>query len=396
MQGFPITAQDLEEGYRQVAERIGITGMRDDLSAFHGDYYPLAAPAPLSAPPAKLMGRYSKRKKDRNFQLGHARNAVLTEPNGRRNACVQCGLCLYGCARKSIYNSADELDVLQTYNNFNYLPKTSIKNILGQTDGKQQVEAEKDGQVFTIESCKLLLGAGTVNSTALLLDYLGMHNMPVKMHCNPVAGMAFLLPEYIGLSFSEKSFGLGRLSYRLELEGSNDYAMGVLYGGDTLPLNLFASRMPFSRPASLRLSALLAPAMLMATCYLGSQRSAMNIALKQEGNSSTISITGETRPDTATTLKRAGRKLGRSLARYRAFLVPGSFTVSPPGSDAHLAGTIPMGGTTQLACNTQCELVSMPGLYVIDGAWLPHLPPKHCTFTIMANATRVGIMLSKR
>ena len=32
---------------------------------------------------------------------------------------------------------------------------------------------------------------------------------------------------------------------------------------------------------------------------------------------------------------------------------------------------------------------------MIDGAWLPHLPPKHCSFTIVANAARVGLALSK-
>jgi choline dehydrogenase-like flavoprotein len=135
--------------------------------------------------------------------------------------------------------------------------------------------------------------------------------------------------------------------------------------------------------------------MLMATCYLGSQASAMTISLKRQGNHPVLSVKGETPPRTAATLKQAGKKLGRALSQYRAFRVPGSFTILPPGSDAHLAGTVPMGGTTRMACNAQCELVSAPGIYMIDGAWLPHLPPKHCTFIIMANAARVGLALSK-
>lgn len=394
MRGMPITPQDLRDGYQTVAERIGIAGAPDDLSDFHGDYYDLLAPVPLSQPPATLLQRYNKHR-DADLRLGYARNSVLTKAKENRNACVQCGLCLYGCAHKSIYSSADDLDGLRAYPNFTYMPKTTIRKILSHENGPHRVEAQIANQTFVMTSQTLLLGAGTVNTTALLLEMLGLYDAQVRMLCNPVAGMAFLMPEYIGLPFPEKSFGLGRLSYRLGLAEKDDYAMGVLYGADTLPLNLFASRMPFSRPASLRLSAALAPAMLMATCYLSSQASAMSVSLKQGSPDPVLGIKGETLPETAAQLQYAGKKLAHAMSRYRAFRVPGSFTISPPGSDAHLAGTVPMGGKTPLACNSMCEMVSAPGIYIIDGAWLPHLPPKHCTFTIMANATRVAKALCK-
>jgi hypothetical protein len=124
------------------------------------------------------------------------------------------------------------------------------------------VEAQTTNRTLTITARALLLGAGTVNSTALLLDYFELYDTPIGILHNPVAGMAILMPEYIGLSFPGKSFALGRLSYRLELDKESGYATGVMYGADTLPLNLFAARMPFSRPASLQLSAALAPACL--------------------------------------------------------------------------------------------------------------------------------------
>ncbi len=389
MQGFPIGTRDLSEGYRAVAERIGITGQKDDLNEFHGSDYPLLAPPSLDGPAASLLDGYGQKQKSDDFRLGLARNAVLTEARSKRHGCVQCGLCLYGCAHKSIYNSADEIDALKQFQHFHYSPQTIVKKILPLQDGKPRVEVIAQKQTFTLTARKILLAAGTINSTALVLDFLQMTDVPVPVLHNPVAGMAFLLPRHIGRAYPQHNFGLGRLSYRLSLDKS-DYATGVVYAADTLPLHLFAERMPFSRPTSLQLSAMLAPAMLMSNCYVNSSYSNMILALTSRDGRPKLTIKGETKMETSAALTTAGKKLASAMRHYGAFRVPGSFTITPPGSDAHLAGTMPMGSPSRLGCNTMGELNAAPGIHVIDGSWLPRLPPKHCTFTIMANATRVA------
>jgi len=393
MLSYPISSAMLAPFYRAIAQRIGISGVNDHLASFHGADLPLQDAIPLTPPAAHLLKRYMSCIPPNDFQLGLARNAVITENHNERNACNQCGLCLLGCARKSIYNSSHELAALARHTNFLYKSGTPVRR-LRSLEGEQQI-VEVSGS-DSIKSKHLLLAAGTINSTALVLEYAGMYGAKLRVLSNPVAGMAFVVPHLVGNNFQPNSFSLGQLSYRLGLPRDKEYATGVIYGADTLPLDVFARRMPFSRPVAMRISATLAPALMPATAYLPGRYSANSLSLQKRGQVSEVIVDGYVTDEAKQLLDGAGKKLGKVLRRYGAYLVPGSLTISPPGSDAHVVGTIPMGGQGELSCSSSCELNIAPGVYVIDGSWLPDLPAKHCTFTIMANAYRVGSLLAEK
>ena len=342
LRGFPISARDLAQGYKATAERIGLAGMKDDLDYFHGSGLPLLRPPPLSQPARALLSSYTKSHKHQDFKLGYARNAVLTQARGNRGGCVQCGLCLYGCAHGSIYNSAFDLSELGAFPRFTYLQGVEAQRLVCLDGGFQRVQARCAGETFDIESRKLLLGAGTINTTALLLDYFKKYDENTRLLCNPVAGTAFIVPRFFGELLSEYGFGLGQLSYRVALDGDEGYATGVLYSADTLPLSLFAERMPFTRPLALAFSAAIAPALLLVTAYLSSDAS--NLTLRLLRNPPVLAVEGATPDETRESLQRTGYKLRKALGKLGAYLVPRSLTISPPGSDAHLAGTVPMGG----------------------------------------------------
>ena len=163
----------------------------------------------------------------------------------------------------------------------------------------------------------------------------------------------------------------------------NDYAAGVFYGADTLSLDVFASRMPFSRPTALRLSAALMPSLLLATCYLPGAYSANSLSFVHKDGRGEVTIEGNISAQARELLRGSGKGLGRGMRRLGAYSVPLSFTISPPGSDAHFGGTIPMGGDGRMSCSRDCELVNARGVYVVDGSWLPKLPAKHLTFTLI-------------
>jgi len=390
MASYAISSSEMDRAYRAVALRIGISGANDHLADFHGADLPLQEPVPLTAPASHLLQRYLSYKATKGFTLGLARNAVITREHKGRKECNQCGLCLLGCVRKSIYNSAYELSELKKHANFSYRSDAPLKRLISIGGETQIVEiAEK----VTIKSKRLLLAAGTINTTSMILEYAGMFGMKLRMLSNPVAGMAFIVPGLVGSKYQPKSFSLGQLSYSLNMEEENEYATGVVYGADTLPLDVFARRMPFSRPLSMRLSAMLAPALLPVTAYLPGRYSLNSISLEKRGDNTEVVLNGYISNDAKQQLKRVGKRLGHILKRYGAYLVPGSLTISPPGSDAHLVGTIPMGGNGELSCSNTCELNIATGVHLIDGSWLPELPAKHCTFTIMANAYRVGTLL---
>ncbi len=369
--GFPITRDQLDPSYRAVMARIGASGPGAGTDG-----------PPLTAAAARFFDRYAKA--NGLPLIERATNAVLMHDQPGRQACASCGLCLWGCARRSIYNSAYELPDLQRAPNFSYRTGLVVRAIEPDPAGHAVIV---DGE--TLRAPRVIVAAGTIATTGLVAGRLGLWDTDIRLLTNPVAATAFLLPALVGAALPEQSFSLAQLRWELPLEGGGT-ANGAIYGGDTLPLTEVASRIPLSRPTALRISRALAPALLFATIYLPGRFSANVMRVRRDGIAIEGRVTDEARAalrDVRARLARAGRALG-------AVSVPKSFTISEAGADAHYAGTIPMGGAGPLACSAEGEVAGVPGLYVADGAALSALPSKHCTLTIMANADRIGRRLA--
>ena len=255
----------------------------------------------------------------------------------------------------------------------------------------------------TLPAPHVVLAAGTLASTARVFNRLCHLDKPVPLLNNPVAAAAFMVPGMFARALPEESFSLAQIFYQVKLPGG-DAAAGALYGADALPLDVFAARMPFTRPTALRFARLLAPALVLATCYLPSGYSRNTITVGWNGtvewhnDRPRLAIVGEITPAARTALKIAKRGLARGLRRLGALPLPGGFAIGTPGSDQHYAGTVPMlpdgDRRTTPSCNRNGEVSGAPGLFVVDGAALPALPAKHATLTIMANADRIGRRLA--
>jgi choline dehydrogenase-like flavoprotein len=210
--------------------------------------------------------------------------------------------------------------------------------------------------------------------------------------------MAFLMPSRIGSPWPETTFSLAQLSYRLNLGDGLAYGTGNLYTADGLPLATLAERLPLSRPTALHLSAVMAPALVLATYFLPARYSQNTVTLETSGDCrEELVIEGRIPDDTRNLMLQGTKQLANALRRLGAFAIPGSRSIPLPGSDAHLAGTLPMKEHgDDLTCTPDCELRPWRNLFVVDGSCLPDLPAKHCTFTIMANADRVGRVVVNR
>ena len=61
------------------------------------------------------------------------------------------------------------------------------------------------------------------------------------------------------------------------------------------------------------------------------------------------------------------------------------------GASVHYAGTMPMTRTPGPFTTTEFgQSRDFENLFIVDGSTFPSLPAKNITFTLMANATRVG------
>ena len=378
--GFP-GAEDMDVSYRAVCRRIGVSGGPD-----------CDAAAVVHAPSRALLTNYRRRAAS-PLTLYPAPNAVLDAHLDDRQACSQCGLCLYGCSRGSIYDSGRDVPALQRYANFSYRPGHVVQ-ALDRDGAGHRIMVDVAGRRKYLRAPTVVLAAGTIATTDLVLRRLRLTDLPVRLLSNPAAAVAFVMPAYVGSDFSDRAFGLGQLFYRWRADDID--AAGVIYGADTLPLAQLAARMPVARPFALRLARALAPALLMTTCYVPGALSESTLRVEAIGGTRRVVIDGATTTAASAALRASIRSLKRAFLRLGAIAVPGSTTLLQPGADAHYAGTIPMRGAGPIATSAHGELKDCDNLFVADGASLPALPAAHPTLTIIANADRIGREIVRR
>jgi choline dehydrogenase-like flavoprotein len=57
----------------------------------------------------------------------------------------------------------------------------------------------------------------------------------------------------------------------------------------------------------------------------------------------------------------------------------------------HYSGTLPMRRSkVNWALSEKCQSYDIANMFVVDGSAMPFLPAKNLTYTLMANAARVG------
>jgi choline dehydrogenase-like flavoprotein len=383
---FPIRQADLLPSYAAVMARIGVSGS----AGAHG--LPVEEGPMLTAPAQRLLNAAVRSPSRDGFVLERTTNAVLMGARSGREPCARCGLCLWGCERRSVYVSGLEIPQLGRFPHFRYFGGALVRRLLPHAEGHAVDIEGKTGRVL-LPAPRILLAAGTTATTSLVLRRLGFTGS-TRLLTNPVSVMAFMIPALFATPPPKRSFALGQLSYRLPLRDGGR-AAGVIYGADALPLAAIAAGLPISRPAALRLTRALAPSVLLAMCYLPGRFSANTLRVADgDDQRQIVIIEGEQTEEARETLLAAGRRLAREMRRLGAFALPGSLKILQPGADAHYAGTLPMGGNGPAACAPTGELKACPGLYIADGAVLPYLPAKHCTLTIMANADRIARALA--
>ena len=151
------------------------------------------------------------------FRLGRSRVAVLSADRGERLACNLSGNCLYGCSRGAMYAAGQDVQVLRRHRNFTFQPGFVASDL--KRDVAQWVIAGHgpDGRDSVLRASKVVLAAGTIATTRLVLRALG-HTRAVPLLSAPTAAFLLWQPSMLGTQRT-RGFGLGQLSFTLSLAG---------------------------------------------------------------------------------------------------------------------------------------------------------------------------------
>lgn len=394
--GWPIGPDDLAPAYRAVARRIGISGTEDDdMAAAHGLGLPLQPPLPLSPLAERVLERYHRQRGSLSLRLGRNRSAVLTQPLDGRRDCSLSGACMWGCARGAVYSATADLERLRAHSAFT-LREGFLVTALSTTGDSYLIEGRdsRSGAPLQLTAPRVVLAAGALPSTRLALQCLGRYDEALPLQNCPALALALAVPAHLGRGLPETGFGMAQLAFEETIGESGDIAHGLLYGAEAMAAPDLSAHMPLTRPGARALLRSLLPALLIGLVYLPGRYSANRVRLHRgaEPSSDRLEITGGVSPEHAAAYQALVARLTRTFRRLGAYLLPGSAKPYPPGAEIHYGASLPMGGITSAAA----EIIGRPGLFVADGASLPGLAAKHHTFTVMANAHRLGAGLASR
>ncbi|MCA8880218.1 MAG: GMC family oxidoreductase [Rhodobacteraceae bacterium] len=383
MAGWPIGEADLAPHYRAVATFVPIAGRTDDLAglfpALSIDDCTSIEPSPQARTFLARLGAAKPGLNRLGIRAGAARQAVAA-------GCRQCGLCLHGCPWSLIYSAQSSLDDLRGHPRLTYRPGSVVTHV-SEDDGGVRLglsngQAETGGRVFlaagVLETARLLLASELVAGERLTLRDSQHAFLPaLQWRFNRVAPDR---PPYHTLP--QAFLELGDAAISPFLVHAQIYTWNEHFAAD-LVANY--GRLPGSAP----LLRQLARRLVVAQIFLHSAHSArLHLRLAADGR---LDASIEPSPDTGAVLAGAAERIGAALALGGLRALTFARRDGAPGSSFHVGASLPMTSTPKAG---QSDPLGRPAglrrIHVVDASVLPAVPATTITFSVMANAHRIG------
>ena len=393
MADWPVNNADLAPHYRAAAQITGLAGQHDDLE----ELFPLHCDAPgvLSASRQAnlLLGNLQPHReflRSRGWRFGRARVAVRATDTPRGPGCIHCGLCMHGCVYGCIYNSADTVRELGADKNFTY-QRDVVVTALRETEGKVFITGHhrETRAPLAFEADRVYLAVGVISTAQILLRSEKAYDRPLILRDSQYFLFPLLLARRTRNVQSEALYTLSqifielanpRVSRRpvhLQLYTYSDL-IGQAVRKSLGPLKMFAG------PLEER--------MIIVQGYLHSDESrTMAMTLKRDDENDVLEIEAQPNPETRRVVKKVLGELLRQARRLGGVVVPPLLQLTEPGRGFHSGGSLPMRTrpgpfeTDRLGCPHGWTRV-----HAVDASVLPTIPATTITFTVMANAHRIG------
>lgn len=402
---FPFRYRDIEPGYGEVAGRIGIIGVDDDLARFFPLHANLIEPLRLDEHSAQLVANYEKRKpflhRTLKSYLGRSRVATLTSDRDGRKACSYRGRCLWGCPDGALYTPSITLAECQRYPNFSYLPDLLVSHFEFDAAGRiTRLVAESlvDRKMHEFTADEFILAAGTLSSSKIYMDSIWKATGRIVKLTGLMDNRQILLPfvnvKRIGSKYNPKNYQYHQLAMGIESDKPEEYLHGQITTLKTALLHPIIHNIPLDLRTATLLFRNARASLGVVNLNLHDRRRDTNyVTLEPDPASgrSKLVIHYVPEPGEETRIKEGIRKVKRVLWNLGCVVPPGMTHVRPMGSSVHYAGTIPMSASPQShTANAFCQSHKFENLYFVDGTTFPFLPAKNLTFTLMANAVRIA------
>lgn len=392
MGNWPDEAKKLAPHYQAVSAFMPISARKDDLEAVF-PMWRVETPSPL--PPSStadaLMARLDARRDTllkQGVRFGQARQAV-------RTGCRVCGMCLYGCPYKLIFNAGCALDELMKRPDFTYEPG---RLVFAFTEGASDVRVHSthfDGtDSRTHTGAKLFIATGVLPTAKLILDQPAFRGQTLTLLDSQQMLLPTLQSWAVAKNFrTEQRHTLAQLFIEIMDESvSSRTVHAQLYTyNDLFPLDMRA-RFGALAPALGPMIDALCRRLIVAQAFLHSDESArISIQAQTTSGASWLECTPLANEKTADALQRVKRKLSKTLLMAGVHALGSQARIGAPGSSFHCGGSLPMhADPSGQQTDVYGRLPGLKNVHIVDASVLPSIPATTITFSVMANAHRIA------
>jgi len=399
---WPISHDDLVKHYESVSSFMPIAcAKRDDLHDSFPSYSSRCQPLSPTKQAIALMEDLASSKVKLNAQgiyFGYSRLAVRTFPGNTDNGCEYCGLCMYGCPYKLIYNSTNTLDELQKLPGFRYVKDVLVKKIV-EVNGEVKIKAEStiSGEQIEFLAKRVYLACGVLSTAKIMLESLEAYDYPLKMLDSQYFLFPFLRFGHIKGVTNERLQTLAQIFIEIADPDISPH---------TIHLQVYTYSDIYLRTLQEMLGKLYSTFKFAEDILLGRLCAVQGYLHSDVSNTFLLRLRSKAaRPNDRHLLVEmmnrspAELRVRRLLAKVQsnAMLfkgVPISFLLkfgSPGNSCFHSGGTFPM-RYSPAAFQSDClgRPFGYQKVHIVDASVFPSIPATTITFTVMANAHRIA------
>jgi ferredoxin len=395
---WPIRLESLAEHYEAALRLTGLAAAQDALAEFFPLYTTAATKLQLSRQSERLLQNMERSRAAlaaEQIHFGRSRLAVRGK-SATDEGCVYCRLCMYGCPYDLIYRTPHNLSSLRREPRFVYQGGVIVRSV---REAGRQVEISGYDRVsrkpLSWQCSRVFLAAGAIATTQILLRSQGSYDQPVWFKDSQYFLVPLLLLKKVKGATRERAHGLSQIFLELMRDGEQGVAAHIqIYSNSDLVSQAVADSFgPLRGPLGFLVRDL-QERMLVAQGFLHSRESGRICALLKRGDGTDddrLALRAEPNPETPRHVRHAVFKLFKQSRKLGAVPLLPMLKIAELGRSFHAGGSFPMSENPR---GFQTDLLGRPAgrqrIHAVDSTVLPSVPATTITFSVMANAHRIG------
>lgn len=381
--------------YEVVAQRIGISGARDDAAQYTLANLRTLQPSPhMDRNHQLIFDKYQVHKNHLNkqgFYLGRTPLALLSKNLHGRKKYAYRSMDFYDDNGHSAWRPWMTVDELRKHDNFTYVGGYLVTHFRERRSATEVHCLNVQDNTSAVFSCRrLVLATGALGSARIALRSFEDKTTRLPLLCNPYTYIPCLQPSLMGKGVESEKMGFAQLSLFLD-PGKHDFDVSIasLYSYQSLMLFRIIRQAPLNfRDARLLMRYFVSGLEIMGVHHPDEPSDAKYLKLVKSKSSPTGDML-------RAQYKVSAKDQARFNARERKFMAAmrrmGTFALKRMnpgyGSSIHYAGTLPWSNQDKLfTLDHSSRLHGTRSVYVADSSGFTYLPARGLTFSLLANA----------